>query len=80
MKSATYLADLERRWPEEWVLILDPEYDDREQLVSGRVAAHNRDRAAVWAKGAELRPGSAAILYLGRIPAGSHYILSCASV
>ena len=62
------LAEIEKRFDDEWVLVEDPEYDANDTLVCGKVLWHSKDRNEVYRKDLELRPRSAAYLYTGPTP------------
>ena len=53
------LAEMEAAFPDEWVLIIDPDESD-----SGEVAAHSGDRREVDAVDARLTPSSAAVYFM----------------
>jgi hypothetical protein len=38
------MAEIESRFPDEWVLIQDPQTDEHLEVVSGRVVCHSRNR------------------------------------
>ena len=60
--------EIEKRYDSEWVLIGDPETDEKLNILRGRVLCHSPDRDEVDRKDKELRPRSAAILYIGSPP------------
>lgn len=67
MDEILTLAEIEKRFDSEWVLIEDPEYDENEEIVRGRVIFHSKDRDEVYRKDRELQPRSAAYLYTGEM-------------
>jgi hypothetical protein len=53
------LAEMEAAFPDEWVLIIDPDEAD-----AGAVAAHSASRAEIDAASDRLKPRSAAIYFM----------------
>lgn len=62
------LAQIEDHYPDEWVLIENPELDDDLEIIRGRVIAHSADRAAVSRYDKHHRPKSAAYFWTGQLP------------
>jgi len=62
------LAEIEKRFDKEWVLVGDPEFDANDTLIRGTVLWHSKDRDEVYRKDLELRTRSAAYLYTGPTP------------
>lgn len=75
MNEVLTLAEIYERFPSEWVLIADPELDDKLEVIRGRVVCHSKDRDEVDLKAVELRLKSSAFLYTGGIPEGTAVIL-----
>lgn len=48
MNEVLTRAELEARYDGEWVLVGDPMFDESQQVRSGWVIAHNRDRDAMY--------------------------------
>jgi hypothetical protein len=57
--------EIEATYPDEWVLILEPDTGPDLKVRSGVVAAHSKERDEVDQKVMELRPRRCAILFLG---------------
>lgn len=72
------MAEIENRYPNEWVLIDRPTEDRRTGRVSGgHVVMHSPDRAEVDRWLLALRPGELpvfAYFYIGRPPADDEFI------
>jgi hypothetical protein len=68
-------AEIESRFDSEWVLIEDPQLDEHLEVLSGRVVWHSKDRDEVHQKLLELRPRHPALLYTGKMPAGTAIVL-----
>ncbi len=67
MSDMLPIGEMQTRYPSEWVLIGDPQTDDYQRLLAGRVLFHSPDRDAVDRKLLELRPTRYAFRYLGDI-------------
>ncbi len=50
-------AQIKERYPEEWVLVRNAEFDDKWNVVRGVVAAHSPDREVIDEAQARLAPG-----------------------
>jgi hypothetical protein len=57
--------EIERRFPEEWVLLVDLEQDEETLDVRARVQFHSRDEDLVEQRRLEERPRRAAVLFIG---------------
>lgn len=75
MNETLSLAEIFSRFESEWILIADPEVDDRFKIIRGRVAYPSKDRDEVYQKAIELRLRSSATLYTGRMPEGTAIVL-----
>jgi len=71
MDELLTVAEIEERFKSEWVLLGDPEVDERMEVIRGRVLFHSKDRDEVYHKDMELRPKSAAYIYTGKMPEGT---------
>lgn len=69
------VEEIEALFPSEWVLIGDPQTDQFERLVGGKVLFHSSDRDEVDQKLLELRPRRFAFRYLGTLPEDMELIL-----
>lgn len=71
MTEVLTLAEMERLYPDEWVLILDPEMAPDQSVRSGVAAAHSPDKGELFRMAGDLRPKVSAVYYAGAvIPAG----------
>ena len=75
MDEVLSLAEIETRFDAEWVLLEDPQVNERLEVLSGKVLWHSKDRDEVYRKAIELRPQHSAFLYMGTIPEGTEVIL-----
>ena len=69
MNNVMTIEEMEKAFPSEWLLILDPEVDEYLEVRSGTVACHSKDREEVYRKAVELRPKRFASHYTGTRPA-----------
>ena len=75
MEEVLTVAEIERRYPDEWILLEDPELDEHLNVLRGRVLAHSKDRDEVGRVGVQRRPPSSAYVYTGRIPDDARLIV-----
>jgi hypothetical protein len=75
MDEMMTLAEIEARYPSEWILIADPEVDEYLDIIRGRVVCHSSDRDQVDRKAIELRLRSSAFHYTGEIPKDMEFAL-----
>jgi hypothetical protein len=68
MEQEMTLAEIESQFDSEWVLVAEPETNERLEVVKGRVLHHSKDREEVYRRAVSLRPKRSAILYTGKIP------------
>jgi hypothetical protein len=68
MEEVLTVAEIEKRYAAEWVLVGEPEFDENHEVVRGKVLWHSKDRDEVYRKDRELRPESAAYIYTGPLP------------
>jgi hypothetical protein len=62
------IEEIEARYKPFWVLIAEPQTDDMQRLLSGKVIFHSLERDAVWQKALELKLDRIAVRYLGEYP------------
>lgn len=75
MDEILTMAEIESRYPSEWVLVEDPEVNEHLEVLRGKVLWHSKDRDEVYSKAIELRPKSAAYVYTGTIPEDAVIVL-----
>jgi hypothetical protein len=75
MNEVLTIAEIKSRFDGEWILVEDPELDDDQEVLRGRVVWHSKDRDEVYQKAIELRPKHSAFLYTGRMPEGAAIVL-----
>ena len=78
MEEVMTLEEIQKRFDAEWVLVVDPEFDEHRQVKRGKVVFHSKSRDEIDRKDMELRPKSAAYIYTGTVPENTEFAL-CAS-
>ena len=69
MNDVMTVAEMESRFPSEWILIGDPQTDEHLRVLGGKVLCHSKDRDEVYRKAIDLpAPKHFATLYTGPIP------------
>ena len=68
MNELLRYEEMKARFPDEWVLVGDPETDESLQVLSGMVLWHTKDRDELYRKAIELQPKSSAFLCFSEIP------------
>lgn len=66
--------EMEQRYPNEWLFIIDCEISENTELLSGRVLVHSKSRADVYEASGHYQ-GGAAIRYTGKLSEGMGYLL-----
>jgi hypothetical protein len=62
------LTEIEEQFDNEWILVIDPEFDTNHIVIGGKVLWHSKNRDEVYQKDKELCPRNAAYLYTGPNP------------
>jgi hypothetical protein len=76
MGEVLTIEEIYARYPDEWVLIDQPESDEYQRVRRGKVVFHSPDRDAVDAKSLELPvPRHAAVRFTGKPKPGHVLIL-----
>ena len=78
MDEILTIHEINARYAPDWVLIGEPQTDEFQHLLAGKVLFHSPDREEVYRKAIELRPGRFAFRYLGELPEDMALILSFA--
>ena len=68
------LEEMEREYPDEWLFIIDCEFSENTELLSGVVVVHSESRADIYEASGHYK-GGAAIYYTGKLPKGMRYML-----
>ena len=75
MDEVLTIDEIKTRFAPDWVLIGEPQTDENQRLLAGKVLFHSRDRDEVYRKAIELRPGHFAFRYLGELPDDVAFVL-----
>jgi len=62
------VEEIRSRYAPQWVLIGDPQTDEKDQLQGGRVLYHSTNGEEVCRKAMEFPPGRYALRFLGERP------------
>ena len=68
MSQVMTMGEIEKSFDSEWVLVGDPEFNQRMEVVRGKVLFHSRDKEEVYRRDLEIHPRSAAYAYTGPTP------------
>ena len=69
------LEQIQRAYPDRWVIIEFTKLDDELKVVEGKVIAHARDRLDIEKKLARLRNKKLAVEFTGDLDTGEAYLL-----
>jgi hypothetical protein len=75
MSETLSVKEIETRFPDEWILVIDPETGPDLEVQSGVVAAHSKDRDEVYRRALELKPRRSAVWFNGEPPKDAVIIL-----
>ena len=75
MSETISLAEIQKRFDSEWILLEDPETNDELKVKGGKVLWHSKDRDEVYRKAREFKPKHSAILYTGKLPQDAVIVL-----
>ncbi len=76
MNQVLTVDEIHQQFDSEWVLLDDPQTDEQNQVRSGRVVCHSKDRAEVDRKLLELpTPRRFAVFYTGKLPKDAAIVL-----
>ena len=73
-KERMTIAEMELKYPNQWLFITDCEISENTELLSGVVSVHSESKDKVNQASAVYK-GSAAIRYTGKIPEGVMFLL-----
>ena len=75
MDDILTLKEVDERYDSEWVMFGDPETDEHNKVIRGKVLFHSKDRDEMYRKMIELRPKRAATHFTGSMPQGTAILL-----
>ena len=69
MNDVLTVAEINERFPSEWVLLVDPQKDTYLGVQGGTLVWHSKDREEIYRKAIELpSPKNIAVFYTGPVP------------
>jgi hypothetical protein len=75
------IKQIEKQYPSEWILMVEPETDETDEVIAGKVVFHSQNRDEVYRKAIETRgPEEIAFHYTGTIAEGTAIILWADSI
>jgi hypothetical protein len=69
------IQEIESTYPQEYVLLDDPETDQHQEILSGRLIWHTKDDDEIWRKAHELQSRHIAVFYVGGPDEDVAYVL-----
>lgn len=75
MAEVLTIDEINQRFPDEWILIGDPETDEFLEVLGGTILFHSSDRDEMYRKAVELKPKRSATLYTGSLPDDMEFAL-----
>ena len=73
-KERMTLEEMEQKYPDEWLFIVECEISENTELLSGVVAVHSKSEDDIHDASMRYK-GGAAIHYTGQLPEGMGYLL-----
>ena len=75
MDEVLTIAQIEAQFESEWILVEDPQTNEAQEVQSGKVRWHSKDREEVYRQAIKLRPKRFAMLYTGKMPENTAIVL-----
>jgi hypothetical protein len=76
MNEVMTIAEINERFPSEWVLLNDPQTNENLEVLGGTVICHSRNEEEVHRKAMELpAPKRIAVFYTGPTPEDEVFVL-----
>ncbi|HIK09796.1 MAG TPA: hypothetical protein IGS52_05940 [Oscillatoriaceae cyanobacterium M33_DOE_052] len=69
------LAEIYQQYPDQWVLIVEPDLDENLNVIRGHVLAHSPDQDGIYSQLSSTKNIRAAIEYTGQVPENIAFIL-----
>jgi hypothetical protein len=69
------VKEIYKRFPDEWILLSDPDVDRYQQVKRGKLVYHSKDRDEVYQKAIQLRLRHSATLFTGGPPEDMEFLL-----
>ncbi|MFQ5732709.1 MAG: hypothetical protein ACE5KM_12245 [Planctomycetaceae bacterium] len=68
MTETLTIEEINQRYPDEWVLMGDPETDEEQRLLRGQVLCHSKDRQQVYDEAQRTTCTHIATHFTGTVP------------
>ena len=75
MGEIVTLAEIQKKYDSEWILLEDPEVETGLKIKRGKLLWHSKDRDEVYRKAREIKPKHSAVLYAGKLPQNTAIVL-----
>ena len=75
MDISLTVAEIYKEFADEWVLVEDPQVNERSEVLAGRVICHSKDRDEVYRHAVRTRPARSAFLFTGEMPLDTAIVL-----
>ena len=75
MSQVLTIQQIESSFDSEWILVEEPQTSESNEVQSGKVLSHSKNRDEVYRKAIELRPKRFAMLYTGTLPEDTAIVL-----
>lgn len=75
MNNILTIAEIEKQFVAEWVLVENPQTNEYLEVQSGKVRYHSKDREEVYREAVKLRTKRFAMLFTGTIPQDTAIVL-----
>ena len=75
MSEVMNIHEIESKFPDEWILVIDPDTGPDLEIRSGVVAAHSANRDEVYRTALNLKPKRSAVWFNGDPPEDAVIIL-----
>ncbi|HEX3150207.1 MAG TPA: hypothetical protein VHR66_19170 [Gemmataceae bacterium] len=76
MSEVMTRSEIEAQFPDEWILVIDPETGPDLRVRSGVLAAHSKSRDEVYRIAIAIKPSRSAVWYNGNpVPVGTALLL-----
>ena len=69
------IKQIERQFPSEWILMVEPETDETDEVIAGKVVFHSKDRDEMYREAIKVRAKEIATHFTGKLPKGTAIIL-----
>ena len=68
MKEVFTMKELEARYSDEWVLLMNPVHNELIEPIRDELIFHNKDRDEVYKEAHKRKDAHTAIFYVGKLP------------